>query len=88
MENYSATLFEDDRHERSSISLLSLTDRDKLKQSNFTHSEINKVKCHALEKLHRRTILKEYIPVLSSDFHFPLIEYCFVQKGKLKIQNY
>ena len=35
METYFATMFEDVRHERSLILLLSLTDPDILKQSNF-----------------------------------------------------
>ena len=41
MEAYFATLFEDIRHERSLILLLSLTDPDILKQSKFTDDEIN-----------------------------------------------
>ena len=61
MEAYFATMFEDVRHERSLILLLSLTDPDILKQSKFTDDEINTIKNLALEKLHRQRILKEHI---------------------------
>ena len=60
MEAYFATMFEDVRHERSLILLLSLTDPDILKQSKFTDDEIKIIKNLALEKLHRQRILKEY----------------------------
>ena len=40
MEQYFSNLFEDIRHERSLILLLSLTDPDKLRQSKFTDHEI------------------------------------------------
>ena len=60
MEAYFNTIFEDVRHERSLILLLSLTDPDILKQSKFTDDEINIIKNLALEKLHRQRILKEY----------------------------
>ena len=60
MEGYFTTIFEDVRHERSLILLLSLTDPDILKQSKFTDDEINIIKNLALEKLHRQRILKEY----------------------------
>ena len=61
MEEYFTTIFEDVRHERSLILLLSLTDPDLLKQSKFTDDEINIIKNLALEKLHRQRILKEHI---------------------------
>ena len=62
MEAYFNTIFEDVRHERSLILLLlSLTDRDILKQSKFTDDEINIIKDLALSKLHRQRILKEHI---------------------------
>ena len=61
MEEYFTTIFEDVRHERSLILLLSLTDPDILKQSKFTDDEINIIKSLALEKLHRQRILKEHI---------------------------
>ena len=61
MEAYFATMFEDVRHERSLILLLSLTDPDILKQSKFTDAEIEIIKNLALEKLHRQRILKEHI---------------------------
>ena len=61
MEQYFAIMFEDIRHERSLILLLSLTDPDILKQSKFTDDEINIIKNLALEKLHRQRILKEHV---------------------------
>ena len=60
MEAYFFNLFEDIRHERSLILLLSLTDQDLLRQSNFTDDEINIIKNLALEKLHRQKSFKEY----------------------------
>ena len=60
MEQYFSTMFEDVRHERSLILLLSLTDSDILKQSKFTDVEINIIRNLALEKLHRQRILKEH----------------------------
>ena len=61
MESYFATMFEDVRHERSLILLLSLMDPDILKQSKFTDNEIEIIKNLALEKLHRQRILKEVV---------------------------
>ena len=61
MEQYFATIFEDVRHERSLILLLSLTDPDILKQSKFTDHEINNIENLGLEKLHRQRILKEHV---------------------------
>ena len=52
MEQYFATMFEDVRHERSLIFLLSLTDPDILKQSKFADDEIIIIK---------KTLLKNYI---------------------------
>ena len=60
MEAYFSNLFDDIRHERSLILLLSLTDPDILRQSKFTDDEIEIIKNLALEKLHRQRILKEY----------------------------
>ena len=54
-------MFEDVRHERSLILLLSLTDPVILRQSKFTDDEVNFIKNLALEKLHRQRILKEHI---------------------------
>ena len=59
MEAYLSTMFEIVRHERSLISILSLTDADRLKQSKFTDHEINIIKNLALEKFHRHRILKK-----------------------------
>ena len=61
MEACFATMFEDVRHERSLILLLSLTDPDISKQSKVTDDEINIIKNLALEKLHRQRILKEHV---------------------------
>ena len=61
MKAYFATMFEDVRHERCLILLLSLTDPDILKQSKFTDDEINMIKSLALEKIYRARILKEYV---------------------------
>ena len=60
MEQYFATIFEDVRHERSLILLLSLTAPDILKQSKFTDDEIEFFKILALEKINRQRILKEH----------------------------
>ena len=60
MESYFSNLFDDIRHERSLILLLSLTDPNILKQSKVTDNEIFMIKNLALEKLHRQRILKEY----------------------------
>ena len=61
MEAYFNTIFEDVRHERSLILLLSLVEPGILKQSKFTDPEIEIIKNLALEKLHRQRILKEHI---------------------------
>ena len=61
MEAYFNTIFEDIRHERSPILLLSLVEPDILKQSKFTIDEIEIIKNIALEKVHRQRILKEVI---------------------------
>ena len=61
MEAYFKTIFEDIRHERSLIIMLSLVEPSILKQSNFTDHEIEIIKNLALEKLHRQRILKEHI---------------------------
>ena len=67
MENYFISLFEDVRHERSLILLLSLTDEGTLKQSGFTINEIKIIKNIALEKIHRQKMLKEYYALQLSD---------------------
>ena len=61
MEAYFSTIFEDVRHERSRILLLSLTDPNILKQSKSTDDEINIIKCLALEKSHRQRVLEEHV---------------------------
>ena len=57
MEQYFSNLFEDVRHERSLIKLLSLTDPDIFRQSKFTDNEIQIMKNLALEIIY---IHKEY----------------------------
>ena len=61
MEQYFNTIFEDVRHERSLILLLSLVESDILKQSKFTDHEIEIIEDIALEKLYRQRILKEVV---------------------------
>ena len=61
MEQFFSSLFEEVRHERSLILILSLTDI--LKQSIFTDDVISILKNLALEKLHRQRILKDYVEV-------------------------
>ena len=61
MEAYFNTIFEDVRHERSLILLLSLIDPDILKQSKLTDHEIDNFKKIAPEKLDRQRDLKEFI---------------------------
>ena len=61
MEAYFATTFEDVRHERSLILVLSLVEPSILKQSKLTDHEIEIIKQLAPEKVHRQRILKEHI---------------------------
>ena len=61
MEQYFNTIFEDIRHERSLILLLSLIEPNILHQSNFTDHEIEIIKNIALEKLHRQKNLEEKV---------------------------
>ena len=61
MEQRFATIFEDMRHERGLICLLSLVEPDILKQSKFTDHETDLNKNLALEKLHTQRILKETV---------------------------
>ena len=61
MEAYFNTIFEDVRHERSLVLLLSLVEPDILKQSKFTDHEIDIIKNNTLEKLHRKCNLKEIV---------------------------
>ena len=49
MEQYFSVMFENVRHERSLILLLSLTDPDILRQSKFTNYEIEIIKNLAIE---------------------------------------
>ena len=70
MEAYFNTIFEDVRHERSLILLLSIVESNILKQSKFTDDEIEIIKNLALEKLHRQRILKEHVAMDLLEKHF------------------
>ena len=61
MEQYFATIFEDIRHERSLILLLSVVEPDILKQSKFFDHEMEIIKNIALKKIHTQRNLKEII---------------------------
>ena len=70
MEQYFAVMFEDVTHERSFLSLLSLTETDIVRQSNFPDYEIDITKNLALEKLPRQRILREQIALDLLEKHF------------------
>ena len=61
MEQCLNVIFEDIRHERSLILLLSSTEPDILKQSKFNDHEIEIIKTIALQKVHRQRTLKEIV---------------------------
>ena len=61
MEQNFAAIFEDNRHERSLILVLSLLEPDILKQSKFTDHETDINKKVLLEKLHRQRNLKKIV---------------------------
>ena len=61
MEAYFDSIFEDVRHERSLILLLSIVEPDILRQSKILDHEIEINENIALEKLHRQRNLKEII---------------------------
>ena len=63
MEACFASMFRDVRHERSSLFSLSLTDPDIKKRSKFRDHEIIIIKYLALEKIHRKKILREAVAV-------------------------
>ena len=60
MESFFATLFENVRHERSLIFLLTLTNRDIFKESGFMDLELSLLRSLAWEKLDRQKTLNEY----------------------------
>ena len=70
MEHYFNTIFEDIRHERSLILLLSLVEPDILRQSKFADHEREIIKNIALEKLHRQRNLKEIVAMDLLEKHF------------------
>ena len=59
MEAYFNTIFEDIRHERFLVLLLSLVEPDILSQSKFADHKVDIIKNIALEKLPRQRNLKE-----------------------------
>ena len=61
MEQNFNTIFEDVRHERSLILLLSLVEPSILKQSKFTDHEIEIIKNIAVEKIFRQKNLEEIV---------------------------
>ena len=61
MEQNFDNFFEEVRHERSLILLLSIVEPDILGQSKFLDHEIEIIKNIALKKLHRQRNLKEII---------------------------
>ena len=63
MEAFFNTIFQDVRHERNLVLLLSLVELDILRQSKITDYEITFSEEIALQKLHRVSILKEYYAV-------------------------
>ena len=71
METHFNTIFEDVRHERSRILLLSLVEPSILKQVKFTDHEIDIIKDIALQKLHRQRNLKEIIALDLLEKQFP-----------------
>ena len=77
-------MFEDVRHERSLILLLSLTDPDILRQSKLTEYEID-IKNLALQKLHRQRILKEHIAMSLLESQ---LEKTFLLNKRVHIQIY
>ena len=61
MEAHFVSIFEDIRHERSLLLLLSIVEPNIIRQSKFLDHEIEIIKNIALEKLHRQRNLKEVI---------------------------
>ena len=63
MEKNFAAIFEDIRHERSLVLLLSLVEPDILKQSKFTDHEISIKEDQALKKLHRQRVSRKKVAI-------------------------
>ena len=63
MEQHFSNLFEDIRHERSLILLLSIVEPVIIKQFKFADNEVSVIKDIALEKIFRRGNLKGYVDV-------------------------
>ena len=83
MEQHFVTMFQDVRHERSLISLLSLTDPNILKQSKITDDEKKLIKNLALAILHRQKCLKECFAIQLLNEHFLFNNWVHIQFWKL-----
>ena len=70
MEDYFLTMFEEVRHERSLILVLSLTNPGILKQGKLTDHEISILKNLALEKLRIQRMLREFTALRLIDQYF------------------
>ena len=69
MENYFAGIFEDVRHGRSLILVISLTDPEILKQVRCRGHEIKTRRNLALAKIHKHKSLKEYFAMQLLDWN-------------------
>ena len=89
MEHSFATMFENIRHERSLILLLSLTDSDVLRQFKATDDEIKILKNLALENLQRQRILKEYVAasLLEKEIEYYFLFNKWLIQIKTEMQN-
>ena len=63
MEQYFTVMFENVRHKRSLILLLSLTDPNILKQAKVADHELFLIKNLALEILHRQRIVEKEVAI-------------------------
>ena len=70
MEQYFDSIFEDVRHERSLIFLLSIVEPDIIGQSKFLDHEIEIIKKTALEKFYRQRNVKEIVALELLEKHF------------------
>ena len=70
METYFSTMFEEVRHERSLILLLSSVEPSILKQVKLTDHEIDIMKDIALQKIPRQRNLKEIIALVLQEKQF------------------
>ena len=78
MGNYFATMFEDLRHGRSIIWILSITDPHILNKSKYTDHKLFIIKKLASENLQRQRFLKEYVTVYLMERFFLFIKNWFL----------